>query len=378
MLILAKGLMLGALLAANSAFADSLIITGQRIIDKSVTYQNANLDLSHGSLLVTNKAVLTIVNSNITGTLTPTNPNLIDVQSGGLVLQNDQMTVTTQGLKAVPGGPSLYNAMHFIQGTLTLTGNQFTIDQPYMAGLFLTDRQPTTNFVINHNLIRNFHGGFFLTNTSNAKISYNKFTNVSLSNIFTESGKSNTYSDNIILYSGNNGFDVIDSDGITLYNNYVSLSSCYSIFILRSQNVTIDHNKIIGGITYAIYAAPTIGLNGLFDIHLKRLIRKPLHDASAYKNSNLTITANYLAQNRYGISTISVDGLTVQNNIFVQRFNDSLSRKFWTNNDILLKSTIGISWTGNWYKEAFTQDPNGSNAQSSQLVVFPTSGGVSL
>ena len=64
-------------------------------------------------------------------------------------------------------------------------------------------------------------------------------------------------------------------------------------------------------------------------------------------NGNITITNNYISQNRYGFAADNVDGLKVRNNVFIQRFNDKQTRKFWTNNDILIQNTKRINWGKN-------------------------------
>ena len=97
-----------------------------------------------------------------------------------------------------------------------------------------------------------------------------------------------------------------------------------------------------------------------------------------YNNQNITIAKNYISQNRYGLTAIDVDTLIVKENIFIQKFPDNSTRKFWTDNQILLTNVSNLIWKDNLYKEAYSQDNEDENTQSSYFVTFPTYHGVVL
>jgi len=267
------------------------------------------------------------------------------------------------------------------QGTVDILNNTFAVDTPYTVGLFVTESYRTSHFNISDNRIFNFHGGIFLRNSDHALIANNRFSHVSISNIYTIGSYHSLFDRNVILFPGNNnlgdGIDIIDSDNITLSGNYIASGSCYSVMILRGKDIMIAHNRIIGGITYAISIKSSIGINSHHDKHLVRLLANNKEKTNVY-NQDITVINNYLAQNRYGLSAINVKGLKVQDNVFIQYFDNNISRKFWTNNDILLQEVSDITWNNNLYKEAFTQKSSGNNDQASRFVIFPLHGGVSL
>lgn len=223
--------------------------------------------------------------------------------------------------------------------------------------MLTTTTLATNNIHITDNFIDNLHGGILLRNTHHALIRNNRFQRTSSSNIFIIEGTDTLIEKNTILFAGNNNvgdsIDVVNSDHINLFQNYIASDSCYSIVISGSKNIIIHQNKILGGITYAIYLTPAL-------------------------NTNVTVTNNYFLQNRYGLAGKSIDGLIVKNNLFVQRFRDNASRQFWTNNDLLFRDTANLTWQNNFYKEAYSQDMNGNNKQASKLVEFPLHGGVVL
>ena len=70
--------------------------------------------------------------------------------------------------------------------------------------------------------------------------------------------------------------------------------------------------------------------------------------------------------------------MNVTNNYFSQRFEDAASRKFWTDNTNLLINVTNLTWTHNFYKEAFTQEEGGDNSKSLNFIAFPQTGGISL
>lgn len=360
-----------------ACFAQTIKITGPAIIDKPTSYKNVTLDLNKGSFVITAKATLELENVTINGTVSPQNPFLIQLTNGKLMLKNSVLNVTVTGIQETPLNPSLFYALVISKGKVEIIGNRFTIDTPYTVGLLTTQNFQTTNFIITNNKIYNFHGAFFLSNSNNALVSDNFFSQVSLSNILTKNGSNNIFQHNIMLLSGNNGVDILDSSQITFSENHIFSSSCYSIFILRSHDVLVEHNQVTGGKTYAIYIAPSIGSGGAYTAHLASLVSDSAKNLT-YKNSGITIINNYLAQNRFGLSAINVDGMEVHNNIFIQRFSNNKQRKFWTNNDILLSDTIHLIWSNNLYKEAFPQVISEPIEKSLKLVEFPAHGGATL
>lgn len=367
---------------ASSCFAKPIVIPRVTVIDRPTKYDGVILDLTKGSFLVTNNATLQIENSTINGTISPDNPFLINVVNGQIYLKNTKVHVNALNIIPDPIQPSIYYVINVAKGMVTLLKNQFDINEAYTAGLLTTGRFSTSHFDISFNKIRNFHGGVLLKYSNQALVSYNRFLNVSISNVFMLGGKGNVIKNNTILFPGNNnvgdGIDVIDSDNISLLRNYIALGSCYSVVILRGTDVYIDHNMITGGITYALYITPSIGFKDDYNKFLWSLIEKNVKLTDLYANKNIQITNNYLAQNRYGLSAKNVDGLIVKNNIFIQRFSSGSNRKFWTNNDVLLQDNVNVNWVNNLYKEAFTQEPKGNNGHSSRFTAFPSRNGVVL
>lgn len=353
----------------------TLTVTGQRIIDKPTFYKDATLDLNGGSFLITNNATLELENTTLNGTISPLNPFLIKLTSGKLILKNSYFNVRVSGIPEKPHYPSIYYALMIQKGQVDLVGNSFTIDKPYTVGLLITSNLPTSDFIIQHNRISLFHGAFFLIHSSHALISDNQFFKVSQSNILTKDGSNHVFKNNIMLLSADNGMDILGSKDITLSDNHIFSSACYSLLILGSQALLIKNNYITGGKTYAIYIATSLGVNNVYDTYFSKLFG----DHSTYfKNSGITILHNYLAQNRYGLTADTVSGLEVRDNYFIQRFLNDKQRKFWTNNDILLKKIDHLTWSNNFYKEAFSQSMHAPVEDTLKLLEFPLHGGVSL
>lgn len=370
------------MVSAKVCIAQTIVIQGKTVIDKPMTYHHVTLDMSHGSFVITNNATLDIENSEINGTLAVDNPFLINVNNGTLKLKNNTVNVTAVGIQAARDSVSLYNTITVFQGAVEIIANHFTIDKPYTAGLFFTGSVPTSNLIIKGNSIHNFHGGVYLSHSVHATVSNNRFSNVSIGNIYSESGTNSVFKKNVILFPGNNnvgdGIDVINSDNTVINNNYISSGSCYSIVIMQSQHVLINRNQIIGGITYAIHVIPGIDASDVYSHYLLNTVKSANTGDQHYKNSHITISHNYLAENRFGLSVSHVDNLVVEGNVFIQRFQNAKNRRFWTNNDILLKDNTHITWKNNRYKEAFVQTVTGSNAQSLKFVEFPLQGGIVL
>jgi parallel beta-helix repeat protein len=198
-------------------------------------------------------------------------------------------------------------------------------------------------------------------------------------------GNNSTITKNSIYFSGGNrlgdAIDVIDSTNITINNNYLFTPTCRGIYVFNSRGIMVENNRISGGITYALLVITypeTLNLDKNFESpnYLKEILAH--HEMHNLKSANVTIRNNYMSQNRFGIAASDVDSLNVINNIFIQRFDDNDARKFWTNNSILMKNVTGLVWNGNLYKEAYTQEEEGDNSNSSKFVTFPATGGVSL
>jgi hypothetical protein len=372
------------LLVANTAvFAEPIIIMGRTVIDKPTTYKNVQLDLSNGYFQVVNNASLDIENCIIIGTISSKNMHLIELVSGDLILKNNSVGISSVGIPQNPENPSIFDVINVAHGHVTIMGNKFSVDTPYTVGLLTTNGAYTVGFKISGNEVRNFHGGFLLKNSHEAYIDHNKFSNVSISNILIVDGSNALFEKNDILFPGNNnvgdGIDIMDSDNITLNQNYISSGSCYSVIILRGKNITFNRNQIVGGITYAISIKSSIGSSDLHHAYLLRMMSDPaIRKMTRNSNTNIKIINNYLAQNRYGLTAANVDGLVVEKNVFIQKFLSDSNRRFWTNNNILLKNTVNVTWSGNLYKEAYAQDDSGNNSELSKFVEFPLTGGVNL
>jgi len=366
--------------ASQSVFSKPLIITGIQVITTPTVYSNATLDLSHGAFLITKNATLTIVNSSIKGTLSPENPRLFTVSDGGLTLSDSHIDVTSENISPSPRTPPQYSVISVLRGQLSLSDNEFSTNRLFTAGLLVTGSSPTSGMNIIRNVITNFHGGILLMNSSNDIISDNTFSNVSSGNIYIRYGHNIALSKNTILFSGNNdvgdSFDIIDSDSINITDNHIFSGTCYSIFIMRSRNIFIGQNSVSGGITYAVFISDSPNLDNLQKTYLLGMERLFPGAPASQGNRNITITQNYLSQNRFGLAATSVHSLTVTDNQFIQRFDDAQSRKFWTNNDVLLKNILNLKWKDNLYKEAFTQDATGSNHDSFTFIPYPEHNGI--
>lgn len=367
-------------IVSRVSFAEIIIVAPNTIIEKDTTYHNVILDLSHGSFLITKNASLKIENSIINGSISPDNPFLINVTSGNLILKNNTFNVISTNIPANPNHPPLNYLINISQGVASIIGNRFTTNKFYTVGFLASTRSMTSDLNINDNDIRNLHGGILLRNSYRAHILNNKFINVSSSNIYIIGGSHHLIKGNVILFSGNNnigdGVDLSDTENTSLSENYILSGSCYSVVILRCKNILIDRNKIVGGITYAIYITYSEQLVDSYHKHFLRFSDKdPVIDGV---NENITITNNYLSQNRFGLAARVVHGLTVKNNVFIQWFRDSHSRKFWTDNDVLLQDINNVIWEDNLYKEAYPQQTQGNDEKSSKFVIFPMHGGVSL
>jgi len=368
-----------SLITSSLASAQVINLKDSQIINTPTSYNYAVLNMTSG-FTIKKGGVLDIENSTINVTISPTNPFFIYMQTGALILKNDVINVTAENINIDHKDQSLYQLLKIDKGLLTADNNQFTVNQPFTVGFLTTNQNfTTTGFNISNNSINNFHGGLYLFNSNQAEVDNNFFANVSLSNVF-DMGTMSNYKGNIFEFPGNlstgNAFDLVDSNNLTISDNIIESSSSFGILITGCQDLKIDNNKMTDGLSYGIYIQ-TANNNAIKkDKVLASLAAN--HKLQMMDNSNITISNNYFGQNRYGIAGGVVDNLKVTNNTFIQKFSDSASRQFWTNNDILLPSATNIKWTGNLYKEAFTQEVPGNNDIAKQFVVFPATDGVAM
>lgn len=375
----------------STTFANPVIITGKNIIDKDTVYKDVQLDLTNGYFHVVNGATLEIKNCSVKGTISTTKRNIINIASGKLLMQTNIVKINAVDIPQNKIDPSLYHVIAISEGTITLSRNKFSTDTPYTIGFLITNlpyTSYTSGFDIRDNEFKNWHGGLILSNSHNASIVKNKFINVGISNILILNSGNILIEKNTMLFSGNNSvgdaIDILDSQDININKNFIASGSCYSIIVLGGQNIVIQHNHVVSGITYAIYVVVSLSVK---DLRYKNLVdqykilshfreRSPHHHFR--RNQDIYITNNYLAQNRYGFVAEYVNNLTVTDNVFIQRFPTSNSRKFWTNNDILFNNVSDVIWDNNLYKEAYAQNFLPDNDISTKLVGFPLQGGVNL
>ena len=366
-----------AMVLSTTCFAQTIVISPNTVISHSKTYDNVTLDMSNGSFIIKDNAILTIRNSIINGTLSKNIPVLINADKGVLNLKNNHVKIATNGLSPHPTTQSLQHVIQLAMAGLTMDHNTFVIDKAFTAGLLITTASiPTANIKILDNKIEHFHGVAYLIGTDNALISGNTLNKNTYGNLLVI-GSNSKIINHTISYSGNNrlgnSIDVIDSNNITVNGNLILTPTCHGIYIFNSRDVVIEDNYINGGITYAmnILTFPeTLQTNQ----YINTLIQG-MHLTNRM-SSNITVSHNLLSQNRYGIAGSDIDGLNVTHNIFIQRFEDDAARTFWTNNNVLLQNVTQVNWEHNLYKEAYTQEENGSTSRTDHFVQFPATGGV--
>lgn len=71
---------------ASASFAESIVVKPNTVITHDTTYDHVTLDMQKGSFIIQNKAVLTIKDSTLTGTLSPKIPTLWTFRMGRLTL----------------------------------------------------------------------------------------------------------------------------------------------------------------------------------------------------------------------------------------------------------------------------------------------------
>jgi len=355
----------------------AVVLHGNQVINTATTYNNTDLDLTDGRFTINTGGTLTIQNSTITMTISPTNPFLIQMNDGNLNFNNNKVIVKVSNIAQTPNTDALYRLINVTKGGVNITTNTFNIDTPYTVGLFLTQNNVTSGYKINQNIINNFHGGIYLMNSNNAEVNGNEFTNVSFSNIFY-SGNLSKFMRNIFSFPGNlqlgNAIDIVNSEGLTISHNVITSGSNYGISIIGGNKIFIEHNKITDGKSYAIIILTPESSLIRNNKYLSQLL--PGKKQKFNQNSNISITNNYIAQNKYGLTSGAINTLIVTKNTFIQRFKDTSTRQYWTNNDNLLAGVVNLIWNDNIYKEAFTQDISGDNTPSLQFVNFPSHGGV--
>ncbi len=362
----------------HHCYAETLIINGATQINTHVVYQNVTLDMSHGYFIIAPSGYLEIKDSQINGTIFPDNFYLFNIE-GGLRFENNILHLNSVNIIPQPNNITNYFLFHITRGMAKIENNHFFMETPYTVGFFLTDEKYKTTHLFYHNIISQFHGGIFLANSDNTIIKKNTFIKVSLSNILNIKCHNSVLEKNKFLFSGyhtvGDAIDIFQSDAVNIKNNFINSGYCYSIVISDSKNLVIEQNQILGGITYGISIEP---FSYVYNRFVDLFTRWHVSLEHINQNENIKIQNNYLAQNRYGITATNVTGLTVMNNVFIQKFGSASDRKFWTNNEILLNNVTQLLWENNKYKEAFSQDISDSNKDAFQFVLFPSTGGVQL
>jgi len=365
-------------LISESCFAD-IIINGNHNINTPTTYSNVTLDMSNGRFTVNTGGALNIQNSTINVTISPTNPFFTTLTNGSLMMHNNTVNVSVNGIASNPNTPSMNPLINIQQGTVDLSGNNFAVSTPFTVSALQTQNTTTSGFNIVNNTFSQFHGGLYLNNSNSATVTGNMFTSVSFASIW-HSGNLSTFNKNIILFPGNlntgDAIDIVNANADNINNNTISSGVNYGIFVMGGQNISIDNNQISDGLSYGIFIQTPSSLMAEKHKYLSKLLFKPNVKIHFISNKNISITNNYLTQNRYGLAGGVVDQLIVTGNTFIQRFSDSSVRQYWTNNDILLPFASNLIWVNNFYKEAFAQDMPGDNTKCLEFVTFPAHGGV--
>jgi len=369
-----------SLFFANAVFAQTIKILPNTVIAYPRNYDNVTLDLSSGSFIIKDNATLTITNSQVLGTLTRKIPNLFVVENGKLVMDKNVVSIKSSGIAEHPQTQSLENVIQLTFGNVSLTNNSFKIDNYYTAGFLITTAiAPSTGLNFVNNKFEGFHGVLYLIASDHSLIKNNTFIRNSYGHIVII-GNHSTIENNTIMFSGNyrlgNSIDIIDADNVNIINNRIFTPTCHGIYILNSHNVLVEGNSVFGGITYAmnVYSNPeTLAKD---DQYLLAFVphKKMRHMIS----SNIKIKNNFMSQNRFGVAASDTDKLIVENNTFIHRFKDNDSRKFWTDNQILLQNIKSLTWSNNRYKEAYSQEMSGDDSNSMTLVAFPKKGDVSF
>jgi parallel beta-helix repeat protein len=361
---------------SNLVYAD-VVITGNQIITTPTLYKDTTLDMTNGRFTINPGGTLTIENCIVNVKISPTNPFFATLYKDALTLKKNIFNVVSDGITPDSNIQSAYTLIRVNDtASLSITDNSFVVDKAYTVGFLTTQNTPNNGFVISNNVVKNFHGGIYLSGLTNTTIHDNKFDRVSFANIYL-SGSLAEIDNNIFTFPGNlavgDGIDLVNANSVNLHHNIIASAAGYGIMMMGSQNITLNNNKITDGFSYGIF----IRNPGLVskDKYLSQLYRKT---KPQFSNDNISISNNYIAQNRYGLTAETINNLIVINNMFIQHFDDSSVRQFWTNNDNLLPFVSNLTWSNNYYKEAFTQEVPGDNTNALQFVSFPEHGGVYL
>lgn len=368
------------LFLSNVAYA--VVIGPNTIISVPTTYSNTTVDLSNGNFIVRNGALLTLENCSVIGTVSPTNTNLISVELGSLNLTNNNFAITALLIEPTPKTEASFYAIRLGRASANLTGNHFFVDKQFSVGFLTTSiTLPVKNVVIADNKFENWHGVLYLLRSNNTSVDNNLFKLNSSGHIVIV-GSDVRITNNSIYFSGLNqlgdAIDLVNTINATVAKNVIFTPTSEGIAMISSENVVLDANTITGGITYGIRIFGVAELRKEKNIISRVVARLAEKRMMKYQTSHkITLSDNFLGQNRYGFAAVDADDVTVTGNFFTQRFDNAASRKFWTNNENLLINVTGLSWLNNTYKEAFTQ-VNGGDNSNTEFVVFPATGGVVL
>lgn len=374
-----KKSLLATLLVSAGALSQAygITINTNQIISTPTSYKNVTLDMNAGFIIVPGGS-LDIEDSVINVHASPTNPFFTYMTAGDLTLKDNTVVVTVSSITSDPSAEAQHQLIKVDHGDLLIQHNNFSVNQPFTLGFFTTNPTfATSGFSIKENVIKNFHGGIYLLNSYANKIEENTFTRVSHANILNM-GDSSKFSHNIFNFPGNlsagTAFDIVNSSNIRLNNNIIASSTGPGIHVMGGKDITMTRNKITDCMGFGI------AIEAVTPLTIKKnayLVNAGItFGDSSHKNHRITITRNYISQNRFGLTAEGVSDLTVTNNAFLQKFEDNVTRKFWTNNEHLLSDVTDLVWTGNVYKEAYTQVVPGDNELAKQFVVFPATGGV--
>jgi hypothetical protein len=317
--------------------------------------------MSNGSFLVKSGGDLIIENCIVNATIKPTNPYLFKITGHSkLRIANNDFNITSQNVPTHEDNLTIYQILRIDDAeNININTNNFYMDEIKKVGLMISSASTNNkNLNFSDNSLYNFHGGLYLLNYDDVTILRNHFEKINLSNIF-HNGNNISIEKNKILFGGYNFghvIDLVNSNNAEINKNIVANSGCVSVGAY-GHDILIDSNTIVNGKTYGIEVK-------------KEILSLP----NAY---NITISNNYIGQNRYSFSLHDINNIHVMGNYVTQRFLDAKSRKFWTNNDNIFSNVTGLSWDHNYYQEAFTQVNGGDNSMV-KLVPFPASGGVVL
>lgn len=370
------------LLLSQYAYSSPFVTEGNNIIDSKIVYDGINLNLTENKRVyftITNNGHLTINNSHIKVVLSPENTFFIQLIKGEVTLKNTTVEVIAKNIQPTPRQSAVHHLIKNLDGTLNLINNRFKTTSNYTVGLISSSFDyKTRNHFIANNTISKFHGGIHLLNASHSIVKKNTLDQVSYNAIFGN-GEDLKILNNTIFFSGNmdvgDGIVLIKAKNALIQGNKIYGGSCYGIQITDSNFINIRHNTIVDGVTYAIYLSSTTYPSYMYTKYFHKLLL--INESLA--NANITISHNYLSQNRYGLAAENSINLNVHDNIFSQRFSNPSSRLFWTDNTILLQNTRHLSWVNNYYKEAYTQiNEESKNDNSKKFVLFPKFGGVIL